>query len=267
MQNLKNFIRHGKNARDPKSPAEPQLSNVHAQQHRGAHPPNQPAISEPNVAAHKPLQGYGSPGQDFSAAAVDNRGVAAKAGHAAAGAVDDKQKRERQQKEYDSSVLERIVAEERESKGKLPRYPGLDRYTLIEKMGDGAFSNVYRAKDNDGQYPEVAIKVVRKFEMNSTQVRCPRKKFTFLPWPSGHPILRSRTTFKNTCQPVATLQTGQKNVMKPTEVRRARSFLFTLRVPPFQITSPCISTSMWTLANLDCPESEYPQGGSNYAQP
>lgn len=174
MQNLKNFIRHGKNAR---SPAEPQVSNIHAQQHRGAGgnhatPPNAPAISEPNVAAHKPMQGYGTPGQDFSAAAVDNRGVAAKAGHAAAGAVDDKQKRERQQKEYDSSVLERIVAEERESKGKLPRYPGLDRYTLIEKMGDGAFSNVYRAKDNEGQYPEVAIKVVRKFEMNSTQVRC-----------------------------------------------------------------------------------------------
>ncbi|KAK5000465.1 MAPK-activated protein kinase Srk1, partial [Cryomyces antarcticus] len=36
-------------------------------------------------------------------------------------------------------------------------------------MGDGAFSNVYRAKDTQGQYPEVAIKVVRKFEMNSTQ--------------------------------------------------------------------------------------------------
>jgi len=183
IQNLKNFIRHGKQARDPKSPqAEPttQVSNVHAQQHRGAGgnhaaPPTAPAISEPNVAAHKPLQGYGSPQQDFSAAAVDNRGVAAKAGHAAAGAVDDKQKRERQQKEYDSSVLERIVAEERESKGKLPRYPGLERYTLLEKMGDGAFSNVYRAKDNEGQYPEVAIKVVRKFEMNSTQVRCPKK--------------------------------------------------------------------------------------------
>jgi serine/threonine protein kinase len=66
------------------------------------------------------------------------------------------------------------VAEERESKGKLPRYPGLERYTLLEKMGDGAFSNVYRARDNEGQYPEVAIKVVRKFEMNSTQVCCPR---------------------------------------------------------------------------------------------
>ncbi|KAF2010585.1 hypothetical protein BU24DRAFT_427703 [Aaosphaeria arxii CBS 175.79] len=37
-------------------------------------------------------------------------------------------------------------------------------------MGDGAFSNVYRAKDNTGQWGEVAIKVVRKFEMNSSQV-------------------------------------------------------------------------------------------------
>lgn len=185
IQNLKNFIRHGKQARDPKSPqAEPttQVSNVHAQQHRGLGGHHaQPAISEPNVAAHKPLQGHGAPQQDFSAAAVDNRGVAAKAGHAAANAVDDKQKRERQQKDYDNSVLERIVAEERESKGKLPRYPGLDRYTLIEKMGDGAFSNVYRAKDNEGQYPEVAIKVVRKFEMNSTQVRCPTDYHSLCP--------------------------------------------------------------------------------------
>ena len=182
IQNLKNFIRHGKQARDPKSPqgeATTHVSNVHAQQHRvaGNHaaPPVAPAFSDPNAAAvHKPLQGHGAPHQDFSAAAVDNRNVAAKAGHAAAGAVDDKQKRERQQKDYDNSVLERIVAEERESKGKLPRYPGLERYTLLEKMGDGAFSNVYRAKDNEGQYPEVAIKDVRKFEMNSTQVCCPR---------------------------------------------------------------------------------------------
>ena len=84
--------------------------------------------------------------------------------HKQAGTTDRK-------KDYDPTVLERIVAEERESKGKLPRYPGLDRYTLIEKMGDGAFSNVYKAKDNSGQYGEVAIKVVRKFEMNSSQVR------------------------------------------------------------------------------------------------
>jgi len=100
----------------------------------------------------------------------DNRNQAARAGHAAAEAVDKKQKREQKQQDVDNSVLERIVAEERESKGKLPRYPGLERWTLLEKMGDGAFSNVYRAKDNEHKYDQVAIKVVRKFEMNSTQV-------------------------------------------------------------------------------------------------
>lgn len=132
-------------------------------------------MSDPNVYEHKPLQegAKDAPRGDFSAAAVDNRNVAAKAGAAAADAVDRDQKKQQKaqrDKDYDNSVLERIVAEERESKGKLPRYPGLERWTLVEKMGDGAFSNVYRAKDNNHQYDQVAIKVVRKFEMNSTQV-------------------------------------------------------------------------------------------------
>ena len=181
IQNLKNFIRHGKQARDARSPpdtATTHVSNVHAQQKgfnygggTAQQQHDQYGISDPNVYGHKPLQAN-APHQDYSAAAVDNRHVAAKAGHAAAEAVDQKQKREARDKDYDNSVLERIVAEERESKGKLPKYPGLERWTLIEKMGDGAFSNVYRAKDNQGQYAECAIKVVRKFEMNSTQV-CP----------------------------------------------------------------------------------------------
>lgn len=40
-------------------------------------------------------------------------------------------------------------------------------------MGDGAFSNVYRARDTTGEQGEVAIKVVRKYEMNSMQVSIP----------------------------------------------------------------------------------------------
>jgi hypothetical protein len=171
IQNLKNFIRHGKQARDTRSPqdhATTHVSNVHAQTQRFAGQP-QHNITDPNVYDHKPLQAN-APHQDYSAAAVDNRNVAAKAHHAAAGAVDQQQKREQKQNDYDPSVLERIVAEERESKGKLPRYPGLERWTLVEKMGDGAFSNVYRARDNNGVYDQVAIKVVRKFEMNTTQV-------------------------------------------------------------------------------------------------
>ena len=184
IQNLKNFIRHGKQARqaqhgDPTT----NVSPVNAQQQRytpppaPAPPPNaQYAMSDPNLLEHKPLQHNAGGPADLSAANVDNRNRAAQAGDAAARAAGDQQKMQvadgsvPRDDKMDASVIERIVAEERESQGKLPKYPGLDRWTLLEKMGDGAFSNVYRAKDNTGKYGEAAIKVVRKFEMNSTQV-------------------------------------------------------------------------------------------------
>jgi len=188
IQNLKNFIRHGKQARDAKSPPDqPTVTNVHAQHQRHNQQPQNIqqqhqhyALSDPNVFEHKPLQAEAQRQGDFSAAVIDNRNVAAKAGAAAADAVDQQHKSaqakaaiaaaEKRGDKVDPDVLERIVAEEREAKGKLPRYPGLERYQLIEKMGDGAFSNVYRAKDTKGVFNEVAVKVVRKFEMNSTQV-------------------------------------------------------------------------------------------------
>jgi len=176
IQNLKNFIRHGKQARggNPHAEATANVSNVHAQGHHNRQAAPQPhhyAVSDPEVVQHQALQGdAGAKYGDFSVAAGgDNRNIAAKAGGAAAQAAADAQKMNAAKGDVDSSVLERIVAEERASKGKLPKYPGLDRWTLVEKMGDGAFSNVYRAKDNTGQYPDVAIKVVRKFEMNSSQ--------------------------------------------------------------------------------------------------
>ncbi|KZV64621.1 Pkinase-domain-containing protein [Peniophora sp. CONT] len=67
-----------------------------------------------------------------------------------------------------SKEVEQIVAEERDAKTKLPRYKGLERFELLEKMGDGAFSNVFKAVDTvTGQ--KVAVKVVRKFELTSSQ--------------------------------------------------------------------------------------------------
>ncbi|KAG8533605.1 uncharacterized protein KY384_001345 [Bacidia gigantensis] len=179
IQNLKNFIRHGKQARqnahgDPTTDVSP----VNAQPRHAppAPPPNAmyAAASDPNVLNHKPLQQGHVPAADYSAANIDNRNRVAQADAAAAQAAGHHQKIHHgagrdKNKEVDPTVIERIVAEERESQGKLPKYPGLDRWTLLEKMGDGAFSNVYRAKDNTGKYGEAAIKVVRKFEMNATQ--------------------------------------------------------------------------------------------------
>lgn len=77
------------------------------------------------------------------------------------------------------SEIKQIVAEERQHSSTMPSYPGLERWILLEKMGDGAFSNVYRAKDSTGKYDEVAIKVVRKFEMNPKQV-CMHSYVVFL---------------------------------------------------------------------------------------
>ena len=178
IQNLKNFIRHGKQARQAHGAPSTNVTPVHPQQQRYVPPPPnaQYALSDPNILDDKPLQHGNVPGADYSVANIDNRNVAAQAGGAAAKAAGEKQKMgdaasvARSGKETDPSVIERIVAEERESQGKLPKYPGLERWTLLEKMGDGAFSNVYRAREANGQGAEVAIKVVRKFEMNSTQV-------------------------------------------------------------------------------------------------
>ncbi|CAI6337845.1 unnamed protein product [Periconia digitata] len=174
IEQFKNFLRHGKQARGDAPHGDPttNVSNVHAQPHPQ---PQHIGHSEP-VVGHQPIQGAGRQDKNFSVAAVDNRNVAAQAGDVAARHAADNQKAQahaaagtKERKDIDPSVLERIVAEEREAKGKLPKYPGLERWSLLEKMGDGAFSNVYKARDTQGQYGEVAIKVVRKFEMNSSQ--------------------------------------------------------------------------------------------------
>ena len=56
------------------------------------------------------------------------------------------------------------------SRQRLPAYPGLNRWLLLEKVGQGAFSTVYRARDTENEHGEVAIKVLRKFEMDKQQV-------------------------------------------------------------------------------------------------
>lgn len=112
-------------------------------------------------------------GDAYSVADSGNRNRGAQAGNIAAHQAEKNQKAGATKSQVDKEQLARLVQEENESKGKLPRYPGLERWRLVEKMGDGAFSNVYKAQDlsAENNVGQVAIKVVRKFEMNSNQVR------------------------------------------------------------------------------------------------
>ncbi|KAL8366449.1 hypothetical protein RB595_004978 [Gaeumannomyces hyphopodioides] len=164
IQQLKNFIRHGKQARVANYD-EPAQKRDNSPQQPGA-PKN---MSEPGFganAATKPAQEAYSvqPGQDTANRAAQAGNVAAHHAEAAQGIPKSKTKR------IDETNIAKLVAEENASKSKFPRYPGLERWELLEKMGDGAFSNVYRARDLERVHPgEVAIKVVRKYEMSSMQ--------------------------------------------------------------------------------------------------
>jgi hypothetical protein len=153
------------------------VSPVNAQQlpakthNNAAASQNQSANSDPNAMNH---QAYQQPHGDAYLAADAGQNRAAQAGNTAAHVVGNNQKISGavKGKKVDHEELARMLAEENETKGRLPKYPGLERWKLVEKMGDGAFSNVYRAIDTTGKAGEVAIKVVRKFEMNSQQVSC-----------------------------------------------------------------------------------------------
>ncbi|KAF5551760.1 CAMK CAMK1 CAMK1-RCK kinase [Fusarium napiforme] len=140
IQQLKNFIRHGKQARAA-APEEPPRKTEQQQaptvQHKTA--------SDPSNTHYARAQ---DPGNEYG---------------------DDDYARSKSKKRVDDEKLAKLIAEENASKSKFPRYPGLERWELVDKMGDGAFSNVYRARDTTGQQGEVAIKVVRKYEMNSMQ--------------------------------------------------------------------------------------------------
>ncbi len=132
-----------------------------------------PAASEPTIGNSPPRQVHAAVPGAYSAAPGDIQNRVAQAGHAAAhhAEIDQDVAAKTKSKRVPDESIAKLVAEENASKSKFPRYPGLEKWELLEKMGDGAFSNVYRARDLQGTHGEVAIKVVRKFEMNSMQVR------------------------------------------------------------------------------------------------
>ncbi|KAF5096765.1 hypothetical protein D0Z00_002663 [Geotrichum galactomycetum] len=73
-------------------------------------------------------------------------------------------------KKFDEAILTQMVEEEKRQSSKLPTYAGIsDSYRLIEKMGDGAFSIVYKAHHlTSNEY--VAIKVVSKQQLDASEL-------------------------------------------------------------------------------------------------
>lgn len=173
IQQLKNFIRHGKQARVANNYDESQKHDNSPPRHDPAPVKNMAPVSEPafgGVPAHQPAPAAYSvqPGNDATNRAAQAGNVAAHHAEADQGVQHGIPKSK--SKRIDESNIAKLVAEEAASKSKFPKYPGLEKWDLLEKMGDGAFSNVYRARDLEGKMPgEVAIKVVRKFEMSSMQ--------------------------------------------------------------------------------------------------
>lgn len=166
IQQLKNFIRHGKQARVnyDDSVKKQELSPPPTAQKAMANP------TDPGVAAGRekdvPLpDAYSVQPTDMQNRVAQADGVAA---HHAEANQNASSSHSKSKKGTDPHVA-KIVQEENESRSKFPKYPGLERWKLLEKMGDGAFSNVYRAADRERIAGEVAIKVVRKYEMNNMQ--------------------------------------------------------------------------------------------------
>ena len=107
---MKNFIRHGKQARERS-------------------PENQ-AHSYPPAASTAPQPTYGGVIVEPAPYQPSQPAAAARAGG------------RHYRHEYDEAA-EKIVAEEREARARLPRYPGLERFKLIDKMGEYGSPHTY----------------------------------------------------------------------------------------------------------------------------
>ncbi|RCK54847.1 Serine/threonine-protein kinase srk1 [Candida viswanathii] len=76
-------------------------------------------------------------------------------------------------------LASQLVEEENKQKQKSVTYPNLDNYKILDQMGEGAFSVVYKAKHlSSGK--EVAIKILRKFQMDQAQKQAVLKEVTIM---------------------------------------------------------------------------------------
>ncbi|KAI5952339.1 srk1 [Candida jiufengensis] len=85
-----------------------------------------------------------------------------------------------QEQDYNKLAAQMVEEEiKQKQKSKNKKYPNLDNYQVLDQMGEGAFSVVYRAKHLKTN-KEVAIKILRKFQMDQQQKQAVLKEVTIM---------------------------------------------------------------------------------------
>lgn len=193
FENLKAFIRHGKQANELKmKPLEignptlvdsgaldflslsnlPSLSDGldNVSQYQQSPPPpeyqqqqkQQQQLADQHATYEQPQQVYQEPIIEVQPDVTEKSGA---------------EQKQQNYGNYDAAT--QIVEQENLQKQKGKKYPNLDKYTILEQMGEGAFSVVYKAQNNtSGEL--VAIKILRKFQMDQAQKQSVLKEVTIM---------------------------------------------------------------------------------------
>ncbi|KAF9546323.1 hypothetical protein EC957_009812 [Mortierella hygrophila] len=123
LEQLKNFIRHGKSGKDMKpreSSSTGLTSSSRSSKSRNASRNNSPSRNTTASVGSTAIATEGT-----SAADIQDNGAATAAAVNATNFNNN-----------NTEAASRIVAEEKHQKSKMPVYPGLERYRLVEKMGE-----------------------------------------------------------------------------------------------------------------------------------
>lgn len=201
FENLKAFIRHGKQANEFKKRAnfdddealqDDNLANYHNINHRdlqnmyldgegytneteyAQHRENIEQVQKHNAEIIAEQQAEYNAELEAARAKAEAKAEARAQAEAEARAGESEQ----QQQNYQQAASQ-IVEQENLQKQKPVQYPGLDNYEILEQMGEGAFSIVYKARHLPSQNL-VAIKILRKFQMDQAQKQAVLKEATIM---------------------------------------------------------------------------------------
>ncbi|ODV80176.1 Pkinase-domain-containing protein [Suhomyces tanzawaensis NRRL Y-17324] len=189
FENLKAFIRHGKQANDLKK--KPVNSNFDTVNEFG-YPVSGDTITSngypsdlsnlPSNVSNLPSQLGGLDVTLISKEEVEKLQLDDEA-RARAEAQAQVEAQSRAQATYENQryqeAAHHIVEQERLQKLKSVKYPGLENYEVLEQMGEGAFSIVYKARHLPSNQ-HVAIKILRKFQMDQAQKQAVLKEVTIM---------------------------------------------------------------------------------------